>query len=142
MDKEKEEEKKIGILSNRFLWSEGRVLRDRPPQRDKRNWLKSQCTHCGYKIQYIPTEEWRGRLRCPDCGKFFNVPTENESGLIGPTLDDFSKEKWKITHCPYCQRRVEYSPKKDWDRKLLCPHNHCGRVFELPSLDGFMGEVG
>jgi len=43
---------------------------------------------------------------------------------------------WKTTHCIFCQRRVEFSPKrKNWNRKLLCPH--CGRVFEVPSLDGF-----
>ena len=62
---------------------------------EKMVWLKTHCTHCGYRIQYIPTEEWRGRLKCPDCGEIFDVPSENEneSGPTGPTLDDFTKEK-------------------------------------------------
>ena len=52
-------------------------------------------------------------------------------------LPEEIKIEWQVTHCPSCQKRVEFSPKKkDWDRKLLCPH--CGRVFELPSLDGFV----
>ena len=52
-------------------------------------------------------------------------------------LPERRERKWLVTHCPVCQKRVEYSPKKkNWDRKLLSPH--CGRVFEVPSLDGYV----
>ena len=91
-DKEAEEEVKIEDLAHRYRQAERQTLRDRPPEK-KREWQKTRCTHCGYKIQYIPTDEWRGRLRCPDCGEIFDVPSENESGPTGPTLDDFIKEK-------------------------------------------------
>jgi len=74
------ENEKIKDLARRFKWAEGRVLRDRPPER---------------------------------------------------------RVEWQVTHCSSCQKRVEYSPKKkNWDRKLLCPH--CGRVFEVPRLDWFV----
>ena len=93
-----EEDKKMKNLASRFVWAEGQMIRDRPPkERIKKDWLTTHCTHCGYKIQYIPKEGWKGRLRCPECGDTFDVPSENknESDLIGPTLDDFPKEKWE-----------------------------------------------
>ena len=81
-------------LRRRFEKAEGQVLKDQfRPKEDKKNWLTTHCTHCGYKIQFIPTEEWKGRLKCPDCGKIFDVPAEDDQK--GPTLDDFSERKGK-----------------------------------------------
>ena len=130
-------------IARRFLFAESQSRRDQyRPKEEKKDWLTTHCTHCDYRIQYIPKEGYQGQLKCPDCGKIFDVPDDDQKSK-GVTLDDFSKEKrrkWKITHCPNCQKRVEYHPKKDdWDRKLLCPH--CHRVFELPSLDRFTGDV-
>ena len=91
-----EEDEKIKDLARRFKWAEGQQRKDQyRSNEEKKDWLTTHCTRCGYKIQYIPTEEWRGRLRCPDCSEMFDVPSENETGPTGPTLDDFSKEREK-----------------------------------------------
>ena len=47
----------------------------------KRDWLTAHCPKCGYHIQYVPTERWKGRLKCPQCGKQFTIYR----------LDDFVK---------------------------------------------------
>ena len=83
-------------LRKRFREAEGQQLKDLyRPNEEKKHWLTTYCTHCGYKIQFIPTEEYRGRLKCPDCGTFFNVPEEDEKKSKGPTLDDFSELRGK-----------------------------------------------
>ena len=83
-------------LRKRFLDAEGQVLKDQyRPKEEKKNWLSTHCTHCGYRIQYIPTEEYRGQLKCPDCGRTFDVPDEDDKKHKGPTLDDFSELKGK-----------------------------------------------
>jgi len=46
--------------------------RYRPPE-EKIDWLKTNCTHCGYRILYSPKPNFKGELRCPQCGKKFNV---------------------------------------------------------------------
>ena len=80
-------------LARRFLLAEGQQRRDQYRSEEKKDWLTTHCIHCGYRIQYVPTEEWKGRLKCPDCGKIFDVPAEDDQK--GPTLDDFSERKGK-----------------------------------------------
>ena len=62
---------------------------DRP--QEKRDWLTTHCPKCSYRIQYIPTEKWKGRLKCPECGEIFNIPAESEEKLKISRLDEFSK---------------------------------------------------
>ncbi len=49
---------------------------------------------------------------------------------------DKVKRKWRTDHCPKCQRKVEYFPRKNFTGDLKCLH--CGEVFRAPSLDSFL----
>ena len=42
------------------------------------------------------------------------------------------KFDWRSTHCPHCNKKVQYFPKEKWEGKLTCPH--CNREFIVPDL--------
>ena len=44
--------------------------------------------------------------------------------------------EWKITYCPRCQSKIQYSPSMNFKGKLRC--NHCGYEFLVPSLDKYL----
>jgi len=58
---------------NRKILEAEKILKQKIPESKKRKWLKAQCSHCGYRFEYEPTEKFRGELRCPECGKKFKV---------------------------------------------------------------------
>jgi len=59
----------------------------------KREWLDAQCPKCGYKFKYVPTERWKGRIRCPECGEIFEVKEpEEEKEKPKTSLDDFVEQ--------------------------------------------------
>jgi len=42
-------------------------------QEESPRWLKVKCVHCGYEVKYAPKEDFKGDLRCPNCGEVFHV---------------------------------------------------------------------
>lgn len=92
----------------------GRAMCRSPVEEPKREWLTFHCTNCGYKIRYVPTERWRGRLRCPECGEIFDVPIEGDEESKVPTLDDFTKQ----TEPPKKARRNRSSQSSPRDAQL------------------------
>lgn len=68
-----EEEEKVRTLADRFVWAEGQVTRDRPPE--KKKWKIVYCPSCQKKVEYLPKAEWRGMLKCPHCEVTFKVPS-------------------------------------------------------------------
>lgn len=59
-------------IARRFLLAEGQDLKDRPEPK-KRKWLKTRCPHCRKKVEYSPKKNFKGELRCGNCGKKFNI---------------------------------------------------------------------
>ena len=39
----------------------------------KVKWLKAPCTFCSYVVWYSPKEDFKGDIRCPQCGKEFHI---------------------------------------------------------------------
>lgn len=72
-------------LNDRIRRAEKQMMRDRytPPKKD---WLKTTCPGCGYRISYIPRENWNKILKCPECQNIFEVDVGKSKGV---SLDDF-----------------------------------------------------
>jgi len=74
-------------LRERFERAEGQLLRDNYRERPKRKYLKARCPHCGYVVLYAPKEDFKGDLRCSQCGKTFHIVR----------MDDFLRDDEVIT---------------------------------------------
>jgi hypothetical protein len=46
------------------------------------------------------------------------------------------KKKWLKTVCPYCDKIIEYSPKRGFKGTIKCPK--CEGVFIVPSLNNYL----
>ena len=60
-------------LRELFEKAEGQLRKDGHRERPKRKWLRARCPNCEYNVEYLPQENFKGDIRCPQCGKEFHI---------------------------------------------------------------------
>lgn len=64
-------------IARRIFLAEKRGERKEQYKKPKIKWLETVCTKCGKKIEYIPKENFRGQIQCPQCWEVFKIPSLN-----------------------------------------------------------------